>query len=122
MTRRGYLEFRKVVKNRGYFGGLRIEIQELNSSKRVSELIINHKVESEWISPLYFGAELFFEKFWSKNNLNLQVVILEWNWLPEDTTIPVASYLMFEALCQAYEIEQDIFIYDEVNNIFNLKL
>ena len=121
MEYNGTFSFKKIIGNRGGFAEIHIEVQLIPRKGKIANIDLDYNQEEEWRTALLYGAELFLNQCWKKDLYDIKVNVKEWNWLPQDTTSPIASFVMFQALCNALNIVSDIYVFNSELTSFVVK-
>ncbi|MBO9702968.1 MAG: hypothetical protein J7604_22325 [Sporocytophaga sp.] len=111
--------FKEQIGKRGYYAELSIRVEKKRSINNYPQIIFNglNKENEEWISAFRFGADLFLEKHW-KETSDILVIIDYFFWYPRDTTMMVTAFVMYNALCQIYDIKLNKIIFDKEQECF----
>ncbi len=121
MKYNGSYLFKKIINNRGFYGEIELEVRLVKNDLYIAQIDLNYDKEKEWEIALLYGANLFLKRGLKSAKYNLDITVKEWNWLPQDTTLPVASFVMFKALENALGITTDDYSFNEQISAFIIK-
>ncbi len=82
----------------GYYGEITLTTS-INQSGKVSMAFMDKNLDDFWVTACKAGAQIFWERYRFKNNLNgLHVVVEELKYQPIDTTTKVVIHITICAL------------------------
>lgn len=107
---------RKQINNKGLYVSLTYQLN-YNEEKH-SNLIFSYEAHKLWETPCKLGAMIFFDYFSRKFKGELNVKIIELDWLPVDTNNLIVLFATIEGLSELLGFKIEKLELDLINESF----